>query len=62
MPPTLVALLHAAALAPGARVVVEHASRDPAPAIPGLTPRPSRAYGDTTVTVYERDEPALTPA
>jgi 16S rRNA (guanine966-N2)-methyltransferase len=57
VPPTLVALLQTATLAPRARVVVEHASRDHAPAITGLTPRPSRAYGDTTVTLYDRDEP-----
>ena len=41
------------ALADEARVVVEHASRDAAPAIAGLTPRPSRAYGDTAVTIYD---------
>ena len=44
------------ALAPASRVVVEHASRDDAPAIDGLTPRPSRAYGDTAVTIYDRME------
>ena len=47
-----------AALAPvlegEARVVVEHASRDEAPALAGLTARPSRAYGDTSVTIYDR--------
>jgi 16S rRNA (guanine966-N2)-methyltransferase len=41
------------ALGEGARVVVEHASRDAAPAILGLTPRPSRVYGDTAVTIYD---------
>ena len=56
VPVALTAL--AAAIAPGARVVVEHASRDPAPEIAGLTPRPSRAYGDTTVTIYDCDEPS----
>ena len=45
------------ALAPEARLIVEHASRDPAPEIAGLSPRPSRAYGDTTVTIYDCDEP-----
>jgi 16S rRNA (guanine966-N2)-methyltransferase len=41
------------ALGEEARVVVEHASRDAAPAIGGLIPRPSRVYGDTAVTIYE---------
>jgi 16S rRNA (guanine966-N2)-methyltransferase len=45
-----------AAIAPGARLVVEHASRDPAPEIAGFTPRPSRTYGDTAVTIYDCDE------
>jgi 16S rRNA (guanine966-N2)-methyltransferase len=57
VPPAFAALIQAAALAPGARVVVEHASRDRAPAIAGLTPRPTRAYGDTSVTLYDHDEP-----
>jgi 16S rRNA (guanine966-N2)-methyltransferase len=41
------------ALAPGARIVVEHASRDPAPPLDGMTARPGRAYGDTMVTIYD---------
>lgn len=45
------------ALAPGARVVVEHASRDAAPDLDGLSPRPTRNYGDTAVTVYELSSP-----
>ena len=56
VPAALDVLRAAAAIAPGARVVVEHASRDAAPSIAGLTPRPSRAYGDTTVTLYDGDE------
>ena len=56
VPAALAALQAAAAIAPGARVVVEHASRDAAPAMAGLIPRPSRAYGDTTVTLYDSDE------
>ena len=57
VPPAVVALVGGGALAPGARVVVEHASRDPAPTIAGLVPRPSRTYGDTAVTIYDREEP-----
>ena len=41
------------ALTGEARVVVEHASRDAAPSLAGLVPRPSRAYGDTAVTIYD---------
>jgi 16S rRNA (guanine966-N2)-methyltransferase len=44
-----------ASLAPGARIVIEHASRDAPPAIAGLVPRPSRVYGDTAVTLYDED-------
>jgi 16S rRNA (guanine966-N2)-methyltransferase len=54
VPAALAAL--SAAVAPGARLVVEHASRDPAPEIAGFTPRPSRTYGDTAVTIYDCDE------
>jgi 16S rRNA (guanine966-N2)-methyltransferase len=43
------------ALTPAARVVVEHAARSPAPAICGLSARPTRTYGDTAVTVYDRE-------
>jgi 16S rRNA (guanine966-N2)-methyltransferase len=38
----------------GGLLVLEHASRDPAPGIDGLTGGEGRAYGDTTVTFYER--------
>ena len=38
----------------GGLLVLEHASRDPAPGIEGLTRGEGRAYGDTTVTFYER--------
>lgn len=57
--PAVLPLLEALAtraLAPGGRVVLEHASRDRAPGIAGLTALRSKAYGDTTVTLYERDE------
>ncbi len=53
VPAAIARLMKAGCLSPGARVVVEHASRDAAPALEGLTPRPSRVYGDTSVTVYD---------
>lgn len=56
VPAALAALLAAGALAPGARVVVEHASRDTAPVVTRLTARPTRTYGDTAVTLYDCDE------
>jgi len=56
VPPAVAALVAAGALAPGARVVVEHAARDAAPSIAGLSPRPTRTYGDTAVTIYDREE------
>jgi 16S rRNA G966 N2-methylase RsmD len=46
----------ARALAPGARVAVEHAARDAAPDLAGLVGRASRTYGDTAVTLYDCDE------
>jgi 16S rRNA G966 N2-methylase RsmD len=49
----LAALRAKGALAPGARIVVEQASRSPPPAIEGHEPTRSRAYGDTLVTIYE---------
>jgi 16S rRNA (guanine966-N2)-methyltransferase len=56
VPAAFAALEAAGALARGARLVVEHASRDAAPAIAGFVPRPSRTYGDTAVTLYDRAE------
>jgi 16S rRNA (guanine(966)-N(2))-methyltransferase RsmD len=56
VPPAVSALVAAGALAPGARVVVEHAARDAAPDIAGLSRRPTRTYGDTAVTIYDREE------
>lgn len=38
----------------GADVVLEHASRDPAPTVPGLEQVASRVYGDTAVTRFVR--------
>ncbi len=49
----LAALVSRRALAPSARVVLEHATRDAAPSIEGLAPRPTRTYGDTSVTIYD---------
>jgi 16S rRNA (guanine966-N2)-methyltransferase len=43
------------AIAALGRLVVEHASKDPAPLLPGFSPEPSRAYGDTSVTIYRRE-------
>jgi 16S rRNA (guanine966-N2)-methyltransferase len=48
-------LAAAGLVAPGARVVLEHAARDAAPRIAGLEPAATRVYGDTAVTVYERE-------
>jgi 16S rRNA (guanine966-N2)-methyltransferase len=47
----------ATALAPGARVVLEHAARDAAPVVAGLVVRSTRAWGDTAVTIYDLVEP-----
>jgi 16S rRNA (guanine966-N2)-methyltransferase len=55
VPAAVAAIAAADALATGARVVVEHAARDGAPLIAGLVPRPSRIYGDTAVTIYDRE-------
>lgn len=41
-----------AAVAVGARLVLEHASRDTSPPIAGLTLQRMRKYGDTAVAVY----------
>jgi 16S rRNA (guanine966-N2)-methyltransferase len=41
------------ALAAGATVVLEHASRDRPPELPGLSRGESRRHGDTTLTFYE---------
>jgi 16S rRNA (guanine966-N2)-methyltransferase len=51
--PTAIAAL-AGDLAPEARIVVEHAARDAAPQLAGFRARPSRVYGDTAVSLYER--------
>lgn len=43
-----------AALTAGARVILEHSSKTPPPALEGLVAKPSRRYGDTTITIYAR--------
>jgi 16S rRNA (guanine966-N2)-methyltransferase len=42
------------ALTTDARIVVEHATKDEAPTIDGLSLVRSRRYGDTTVSIYAR--------
>lgn len=44
----------AASLAPGGRLVLEHAARDAAPPIAGLAHDATRTYGDTAVSLYTR--------
>jgi 16S rRNA (guanine966-N2)-methyltransferase len=53
---TISTLLARGALSQRARLVIEHASREPAPVVGGFVARPSRSYGDTIVTIYDRDE------
>lgn len=48
----------AGALARGAVVVVEHATRDAPPEIGHLGRLDSRAYGDTTISIYELSQDA----
>jgi 16S rRNA G966 N2-methylase RsmD len=40
------------ALKPGARLVLEHASSDTPPAVPGLDVEATRTYGDTSLSFY----------
>ncbi len=47
----------AALVAPGATLVLEHASTDPPPAVSGLDLDRSRRYGDTTLTFYRGGNP-----
>lgn len=49
----LASLAAAGALAPGATLVLEHASRSPAPEIVGLAREDTRRYGDTALTFYK---------
>jgi 16S rRNA (guanine966-N2)-methyltransferase len=58
----LMALASAGLLAPGARVVLEHAAKDPQPVAEGASPLrvcDERRWGDTAVTLFE---PADVPA
>ncbi len=52
VPGLCAALEQSGAVAEEARVVVEHATRDAAPVLPGLEGEPTRAYGDTSLTIY----------
>jgi 16S rRNA (guanine966-N2)-methyltransferase len=56
--PSFVAVLATlrARLGEGGLLVVEHASRDAPPEVPGTSVHVSRRYGDTTVTIYAAAE------
>jgi 16S rRNA (guanine966-N2)-methyltransferase len=54
--PIVAALLKADALSPTARVIVEHAKKDPAPPLPGFDEPDTRIYGTTAVSLYQRVE------
>lgn len=56
VPPIVAALLAAGALGATARVIVEHAKKDPPPKLPGLDDADSRIYGTTAVSLYRRAE------
>jgi 16S rRNA (guanine966-N2)-methyltransferase len=55
--PTFAGILARAAclMAPGGALVLEHASADAAPEVPGLALDRSRRHGDTTLTLYVRE-------
>ena len=52
--PIVAALLKAGALSPTARVIVEHAKKDPGPQLTGLDAPDTRLYGTTAVSLYQR--------
>ena len=52
VPVLLGTLIERGALPPGAILLLEHATRDPVPVIPGTEPDRSRKYGTTTVSIY----------
>lgn len=54
--PVLAALVEAAVLAPGARVVVEHGRRHPVPTVGGLAWLDERRYGETMITRLRGEE------
>ena len=56
-PRALAGLVDAGLLAPGGRLVLEHASRSTPPAIAGVSLEDERRYGDTTVCFYLRPGP-----
>ncbi len=56
-PRALAGLVDAGLLAPGGRLVLEHASRSTPPVIAGLSLEDERRYGDTTVCFYLRPVP-----
>ena len=49
----LASLVREGLLAPGGRLVLEHASADSSPLIEGLAPADTRRYGDTSLAFYE---------
>jgi len=52
IPKVLATLLRTSALAPSARVVVEHASRSEAPQCEGFERLSTKTYGDTAISTY----------
>ena len=54
-PRALAALATAGLFAAHARVILEHASRDPSPAIAGLALETTRRYGDSALGFYTRE-------
>jgi 16S rRNA (guanine966-N2)-methyltransferase len=46
-------------LAQGARIVIEHASRDPAPVVAGGVRQRTRVYGDTALSCYVVAPPSV---
>lgn len=54
VPPLVAALGACGALASDARIVIEHASRDPPPSLEGVPLVSTRTYGDTAVSTYRR--------
>lgn len=52
----LAPLVASTVIDPEARIVVEHATADPPPTLPGLSLEDTRRYGDTTVSFYVKSE------
>jgi 16S rRNA (guanine966-N2)-methyltransferase len=53
----IVTVLDPALFSPRGRLVLEHAHRDPSPAIEGLTLDEARTYGDTSLSFYSAPSP-----